>query len=127
MARPHRGRPNWEPLSRPVQKLGQLLADLRARQMRVDVRMALAPQSGPHLVDGGALGGDLIGPLDDAFVHGQACNRVHSSRETNWIMAVKPMRNFSLNSREFYEAVCAPRQRPWIPNGALPREPVRAT
>jgi hypothetical protein len=34
-----------------------------------------------------------------------------------------PMRTFSLNSREFHEAVCEPRERPWIPNGALPREP----
>lgn len=33
------------------------------------------------------------------------------------------MRTFSLNSREFYEAVCKPRERAWIPNGALPREP----
>jgi hypothetical protein len=33
------------------------------------------------------------------------------------------MRTFNLNSREFYEAVCEPRERPWIPNGALPREP----
>ena len=33
------------------------------------------------------------------------------------------MRSFSLNSREFYDAVCAPRERPWIPNGALPPEP----
>jgi hypothetical protein len=33
------------------------------------------------------------------------------------------MRTFSLNSREFYEAVCEPRERPWIPNGALQREP----
>ena len=33
------------------------------------------------------------------------------------------MRTFGLNSREFYEAVCDPRERPWIPNGALPREP----
>jgi hypothetical protein len=33
------------------------------------------------------------------------------------------LRTFSLNSQEFYEAVCAPRERPWIPNGALPREP----
>ena len=33
------------------------------------------------------------------------------------------MRTFTLNSPEFYEAVCTPRQRPWIPNGALPREP----
>lgn len=33
------------------------------------------------------------------------------------------MRTFALNSREFYEAVCEPRERPWIPNGALPREP----
>jgi hypothetical protein len=31
---------------------------------------------------------------------------------------------FGLNSPEFYEAVCAPRERPWIPNGALPREPI---
>lgn len=35
------------------------------------------------------------------------------------------MRVFGLNSREFYEAVCEPRERPWIPNGALPREPRR--
>jgi hypothetical protein len=33
------------------------------------------------------------------------------------------MRQFGLNSREFYEAVCEPRERPWIPTGALPREP----
>ena len=33
------------------------------------------------------------------------------------------IRTFSLNSREFHEAVCEPRERPWIPNGALPREP----
>jgi hypothetical protein len=32
-------------------------------------------------------------------------------------------RSFGLNSREFYEAVREPRGRPWIPNGALPREP----
>ena len=32
-------------------------------------------------------------------------------------------RIFTLNSREFYEAVVEPRQRPWIPNGALPRWP----
>jgi hypothetical protein len=38
-----------------------------------------------------------------------------------------PIRTFGLNSREFYEAVCEPRERPWIPNGALPREPVRPT
>jgi len=33
------------------------------------------------------------------------------------------MRTFGLNSPEFYEAVCDPGERPWIPNGALPREP----
>ena len=38
---------------------------------------------------------------------------------------VPVLRSFSLNSREFYEAVCAPAERPWIPNGALPREPRR--
>ena len=32
-------------------------------------------------------------------------------------------KTFTLNSREFYEAVRAPAERPWIPNGALPREP----
>jgi len=32
-------------------------------------------------------------------------------------------RTFSLKSREFYEAACEPRERPWIPNGALTREP----
>ena len=36
---------------------------------------------------------------------------------------VEGMRTFSLNSREFYEAVCGRRERPWIPNGALPRDP----
>ena len=35
------------------------------------------------------------------------------------------LRTFSLNSREFYEAVCAPAEQAWIPNGALPREPRR--
>lgn len=33
------------------------------------------------------------------------------------------MRTFSLNSDEAYEALATPRERPWIPNGALPREP----
>jgi hypothetical protein len=28
------------------------------------------------------------------------------------------MRSFGLNSREFYEAVCCPSERSWIPNGA---------
>ena len=32
-------------------------------------------------------------------------------------------RTFTLNSQEFYEAIRAPEERPWIPNGALPREP----
>ena len=31
------------------------------------------------------------------------------------------LRSFSLNSREAYETVCAPEERAWIPNGALPR------
>ena len=34
-----------------------------------------------------------------------------------------PMRSFGLNSPEFYESVCRREDRPWIPNGALPREP----
>jgi hypothetical protein len=33
------------------------------------------------------------------------------------------MRSFSLKSDEAYEALCTPRERPWIPNGALRREP----
>jgi hypothetical protein len=33
------------------------------------------------------------------------------------------MRSFSLNSPEAHEALCEPSARPWIPNGALPREP----
>ena len=33
------------------------------------------------------------------------------------------VRTFSLNDPEAYEALAAPRERPWIPNGALPREP----
>jgi hypothetical protein len=33
------------------------------------------------------------------------------------------LRSFSLNSQEFYDAVCERVERPWIPNGALPREP----
>ena len=37
------------------------------------------------------------------------------------------LRSFSLNSPEAYEALCEPRDRPWIPNGSLPRAPVRAT
>jgi len=36
------------------------------------------------------------------------------------------MRAFGLNSPEFYEAVCEPRARPWIPNGSLPRPPLQA-
>jgi hypothetical protein len=32
-------------------------------------------------------------------------------------------RTFSLNSDEAYEALCPRAERPWIPNGALPREP----
>ena len=31
-------------------------------------------------------------------------------------------RSFSMNSEEFYRAVCPPEDRPWIPNGALPKE-----
>jgi hypothetical protein len=38
-----------------------------------------------------------------------------------------PIRTFGRNSLEFYEAVCEPRERPWIPNGALQREPMRPT
>ena len=33
-----------------------------------------------------------------------------------------PMRSFSLNSPEAYEALGGRSERPWIPNGALPRE-----
>ena len=33
-----------------------------------------------------------------------------------------PIRSFTLNSPQFYEAACRPSERPWIPNGALPRE-----
>ena len=33
------------------------------------------------------------------------------------------MRSFTLKSDEAYAALCTPRERPWIPNGALPREP----
>ena len=33
------------------------------------------------------------------------------------------VRSFSLNSDEAYEALCPRQERPWIPNGALPREP----
>ena len=34
-----------------------------------------------------------------------------------------PIRSFSLNSPEAYEALGGRSDRPWIPNGALPREP----
>jgi hypothetical protein len=33
------------------------------------------------------------------------------------------IRSFSLNSAEAYEALCPRADRPWIANGALPREP----
>ncbi|MFL6726743.1 MAG: hypothetical protein ACJ8FS_09555 [Sphingomicrobium sp.] len=33
------------------------------------------------------------------------------------------LRTFSLNSREFHEAVREPSERPWIPNGSLPAAP----
>jgi hypothetical protein len=33
------------------------------------------------------------------------------------------IRSFSLNSPEAYEALCPRAERPWIPNGALPRQP----
>jgi hypothetical protein len=36
---------------------------------------------------------------------------------------VEGMRTFTLNSPEAYEALCPREDRPWIPNGALPREP----
>ena len=36
---------------------------------------------------------------------------------------VPNMRSFSLDSPEAYAALCAPQDRPWIPNGALPRAP----
>jgi len=32
-------------------------------------------------------------------------------------------RSFGLNSDEAYAAMCRRAERPWIPNGALPREP----
>jgi hypothetical protein len=32
------------------------------------------------------------------------------------------MRTFSLNSDEAYAALCEPRDRPWMPNGALLRQ-----
>ena len=34
-----------------------------------------------------------------------------------------PLRSFSLNSDQAYAALCSREDRPWIPNGALPREP----
>ena len=37
--------------------------------------------------------------------------------------AAPNQRTFGLNSREFYEAVRQPKDRAWIPNGALPPEP----
>jgi hypothetical protein len=33
------------------------------------------------------------------------------------------MRSFDLNGAEAYEALCPRADRPWIANGALPREP----
>jgi hypothetical protein len=39
------------------------------------------------------------------------------------LMGAPNVRRFGLTSPEFYEAVCEPRERPWIPNCALPREP----
>jgi hypothetical protein len=51
-------------------------------------------------------------------------------REAEQPMAPNPcpehvdgMRSFSLNSDEAYAALCPREDRPWIPNGALPREP----
>ena len=34
-----------------------------------------------------------------------------------------PLRTFTLNSDQAYEALCPNPDRPWIPNGALPRDP----
>ena len=34
-----------------------------------------------------------------------------------------PLRSFSLNDPQAYEALCQGADRPWIPNGALPQEP----
>ena len=34
-----------------------------------------------------------------------------------------PLRTFTLNSDEAHAALCTPCERPWIPNGALRREP----
>jgi hypothetical protein len=36
---------------------------------------------------------------------------------------VEGLRSFSLNSDEAYAALCPREERPWIPNGALRREP----
>ena len=33
------------------------------------------------------------------------------------------IRTFNLNDPEAYAILATPRERPWIPNGALPREP----
>jgi hypothetical protein len=38
-------------------------------------------------------------------------------------IAAPSLRTFSLNSREFYEAVREPIEPPWIMAGSLPREP----
>jgi hypothetical protein len=37
--------------------------------------------------------------------------------------AAPNMRSFALDSAEAYAALCGRAERPWIPNGALPREP----
>jgi hypothetical protein len=37
--------------------------------------------------------------------------------------AAPVLRTFSLKSPEAYDAMCPRPDRPWIPNGALPREP----
>jgi hypothetical protein len=34
-----------------------------------------------------------------------------------------PLRTFTLDSPEAYALLCQREDRPWIPNGALPREP----
>ena len=94
--------------------------------------MTEARSSSPLLGEREGRGGDTRGKPDvtsidaPAAVVGRNSASLGQTRRRGApasLAAAPHVRTFSLNSQEFHEAVCEPREPAWIPNGALPREP----
>jgi hypothetical protein len=75
----------------------------------------------PYPTTGGA--GDLIAGKGRGICNLGGDLRVSEMKDHPEQPSAPNMRSFSLNSDEAYEALCPRQERPWIPNGALPREP----